>query len=359
MVDSIATDVSAIAVFTPPQSTWNGSIPAIDLTPRMLRFAAGAKIKWVPGLGNRILRQMLEQYKVDAVFCHYMNCAASFQRVWDTQDIPLYIHCHGYDITWDMPITAFPLLRRFSRQYIHKAIKLANRSHLIVNSKMTRHRLIKEGFPEKRITVKYIGVPVASEPPEFTKTPEQLEILFLGRLVDCKGPDLTIRAFEIASRNGLNGRLTIAGDGTLYSECVKLRDRSEFRDRIRLLGSVDAKTGVLLRRQSHIFTAHNCVGPKTKQVESYGVSVVEAMAAGIPVVTGRSGGVCETVVDGETGLLFEPMDIESHADALLRLNSDPGLRQRLGHAGWKRARDQFSIEQETVQLRKILGLERA
>jgi len=356
MIDAIEEDVCAIATFTPPMSNWNGRIPVIDLMPRAIRFAAKAKIKWLPCLGDRALVQVFEDFRVKSVFCHYLNFALGFKNVWETIDIPLHIHCHGYDITWDCRSALFPMVRRFSRSYKGKAKQLAGHSQLIVNSELAKASLVSDGFYEDRIVVKYIGVPVPAEPPIINRASREINILYLGRLVDCKGPELTVLAFDLACQNGLNGRLTIAGDGTLYKECLRLKQASPFGNRITLLGAVDARTGEVLRKNADVFTAHNCFGRRTKQVESYGVSVVEAMAAGLPVVTGRSGGVCETVVDGETGILFEPLDIEAHAAALLQMSMNPNLRQRFGQAGWKRARDNFSIEREASQLRKMFGL---
>lgn len=356
MIDAIEEDVCAIATFSPPMSKWNERIPVIDLTPKAIRFAARAKIKWLPGLGDRALVEVLEHFGVKSVFCHYLNFAVGFKNVWNSTNIPLHIHCHGYDITWDYRSALFPLVRRFRRGYKGKAIRLATRSHLIVNSEMAKARLVADGFCEDRIIVKYIGVPVSAEPPMIHTASKEINILYLGRLVDCKGPDLTVLAFDHACKNGLDARLTIAGDGTLYKECLRLKQASPFGNRITLLGAVDARTGEVLRKNADVFTAHNCFGRRTKQVESYGVSVVEAMAAGLPVVTGRSGGVCETVVDGETGMLFEPLDIEAHAAALLQMSMNPNLRQRFGQAGWKRVRDNFSIEREASQLRKMFGL---
>ena len=359
MIDAIEGDVCAIATFSPPRKDWNGRVPVVDLMPGAARFAAKAKIKWLPGIGNGALRRILNEFNVTSVFCHYMNFAVAFSDVWKSVDVPLYIHCHGYDVTWDLRIAAFPMFRRFRPGYKGRALELAERSHVVVNSSMAKSRLVADGFSEKGITVKYIGVPVPREPRTPENTSAELNVLFLGRLVDCKGPGLTISAFDQACRLGLNAKLIIAGDGPMYSECLKLKNASPFGEQIALLGAVDAWTGEALRNSADVFTAHNCFGPASKQVESYGVSVVEAMAASLPVITGRSGGVCETVVDGETGILFDSFDIKAHAAALTLMASDPNLRHRLGEAGWRRARDKFSIEQETSQLREILGLDHA
>ena len=87
------------------------------------------------------------------------------------------------------------------------------------------------------------------------------------------------------------------------------------------------------------------------------MNIVEAMAAALPVVTGRSGGVCETVVDGETGFLIKPGDVESHAQALVKLAKSPELRGEMGRRGWERAGHLFTIEREMQELLKILRVD--
>ena len=62
------------------------------------------------------------------------------------------------------------------------------------------------------------------------------------------------------------------------------------------------------------------------------------------------------MVENETGFLVKPGDVESHAQALLRLGADRDLRRRMGEAGWRRAKEHFSWEKERRELLKILGL---
>jgi glycosyltransferase involved in cell wall biosynthesis len=77
--------------------------------------------------------------------------------------------------------------------------------------------------------------------------------------------------------------------------------------------------------------------------EGLPMSVLEAMAAGLPVVATAVGGIPELVVDGETGLLVPPGDPDALADALRRLVDDPELRQRFGAAGRARAAALFDL----------------
>lgn len=173
-------------------------------------------------------------------------------------------------------------------------------------------------------------------------------------MVDFKGPDLTIVAFEKACEKGLQGELIIAGDGPLMITCQLLKNRSKYAQRIKLLGSVNAETGVQLRKECDIFTAHNIQGRLTNQVETYGVSIIEAMGAGLPVVTGRSGGPEETVLHNKTGFLFNPGDIEQQAEYLLTLANDKKLRKKMGLMAVAHVNNKFSIEKENVNLIKIL-----
>ena len=91
----------------------------------------------------------------------------------------------------------------------------------------------------------------------------------------------------------------------------------------------------------------------TSDYEGLPYTVLEAMAAGVPVVATRVGGVPEQVVDGETGFLFEPGDPAAAAAAVERILADPEGAVRLGEAGRERVRREFGLERmvgETVAL---------
>jgi glycosyltransferase involved in cell wall biosynthesis len=82
-------------------------------------------------------------------------------------------------------------------------------------------------------------------------------------------------------------------------------------------------------------------------------SLLEAMAAGRPVVATRVGGNPEVVVDGETGLLVPPREPRALADAVLRLLRDPALAGRLGEAARRRVESQFTLEQMVGRMQEL------
>jgi glycosyltransferase involved in cell wall biosynthesis len=82
----------------------------------------------------------------------------------------------------------------------------------------------------------------------------------------------------------------------------------------------------------------------TSREEGFSNVVLEGMAAGLPMIVTAVGGNPEAVVDGHTGLIVQPRDPKAIAEAILRLSRDADLRRRLGDAGQKRVRTEFSIE---------------
>jgi len=84
------------------------------------------------------------------------------------------------------------------------------------------------------------------------------------------------------------------------------------------------------------------------------MGIVEAMAAGLPVVAWRNGGPTVTVKDRETGFLVEPYDTDDFAHRLLQLATSPDLAERMGRAGHRRARELFSYEQHNAKLERAL-----
>ena len=90
--------------------------------------------------------------------------------------------------------------------------------------------------------------------------------------------------------------------------------------------------------------------------ENAPMAIIEAMAAGKPVVAARVGGVPDLVREGETGFLFEAGDASGMAHALVRLLTDDGLRTRMGMQARKEARGRFRLEEVARQYREVYYL---
>ncbi len=130
-------------------------------------------------------------------------------------------------------------------------------------------------------------------------------------------------------------RLAIAGDGPDRPALLAEAERLGLNGSLELLGD-RGDIGELYRKADVFVLA--------SRSEGMPMSVLEAMATGVPVVASAVGGVPEVVVTGETGLLVEPGDPEALAAAIRKLLDDRALRERFGSAGHRRAREHFDPE---------------
>lgn len=362
MIEALEPHIAVIACRAAVEPYWRGRIPASGISDRSPRLHE--RLLDRVGLhrltsyaAESQLETLIRDKGITRIFSHYLHHTLAYEDLWNRLTIPLYVHSHGVDMEWDLTRGDSSGLRKFPPDYRDRVVALSRRATIITNSRFSAEKLYAVGVPEDRVLVKYYGVPLEPLPARRYEPKTGLNVLYLGRLVDFKGPDLVIRAFERACDLGFRGTLTIAGDGALRGPCDLLRSQSPYRDRIKMLGTVDAATGEALRATADIFTAHNCIGPASGREEALGVSILEAMSCGLPVITGRSGGVMETVAHNETGFLVKPYDIEEHARCMALLGDNPDLRERMGKAGRTRVEARFSIQHEKKALYSILNLD--
>ncbi|WP_299778165.1 glycosyltransferase family 4 protein [uncultured Formosa sp.] len=297
------------------------------------------------------LQHIIEHSNADLVMFHYIDFALNFKDIIQNTNKQCYVYCHGYDVTWDLRKHNNPNEKVFLSEYTDKVLELSHGVQFIANSKSTQNKLTSIGVKHEKIKTKYFGV----EKNEFRPIPSEFTLLFLGRLVDFKGPHLVLQAFEKACELGMKGNMIFAGDGPLRETIELLRQNSKYKDRIEILGGVNYDTAQELFHKASVFVAHNCNGQLTLQEEAFGVSIIEAMSFGIPVITGASGGTKETIVHNETGFLFDPFDVDAQKDYFLKYYSDNKLLLTHSENAQKYVRNNFSLEQEYKWYQQILS----
>lgn len=134
------------------------------------------------------------------------------------------------------------------------------------------------------------------------------------------------------------GRHTSIDDRTLNQAL----DRENIRAHVQLLGHIPWSQLVETYRQAAVFVMPS-------YYETFGISVIEAMAFGLPVVATTAGGLPEVVEDGLTGILVPPGDSQSLAEAVIQLLRDPDLRRRMGEAGRERVSAKFIVDKVVGQ----------
>ncbi|MFG2744147.1 glycosyltransferase [Streptomyces chartreusis] len=193
-----------------------------------------------------------------------------------------------------------------------------------------RDVLVRAGMPAERLVVKHNFVP----DPDDRRSGAGEHVLYLGRLAEAKGVRLLMTAWdELAAAGGVGVPLVIAGTGPLEQEVTAW---AAGRDDVRYAGLYDtAECRKAIARSVAV------VAPST-WLEAFGLVVVEAMAAGVPVVAAGHGAFVELVEDGVTGLLHRPGESGSLASCIRRIAAGPDRNREMGRAARRRYELGFS-----------------
>ena len=158
-------------------------------------------------------------------------------------------------------------------------------------------------------------------------------ILFLGRLEKRKGLPFLLEAYAKIKPVFPDTRLVVVGgDGGLRSVCELYVERNRLQDVV-FTGYVSDEAKPDYYKTADVYCAPNTGG------ESMGIVLLEALAAGAPIVASRIEGFSDVITDGEEGFLAPPRDSDALADALKRLLSDQPLRTKMSRQAVKTARD--------------------
>jgi len=164
-------------------------------------------------------------------------------------------------------------------------------------------------------------------------------LLYVGRHEVWKGIDLAIKAMKKIVKVYPDVRLVIRGPFSEHTKTLQnLVRQLKLEDEV--IFSPEQGNQADLRQL--YFNATACVFPSPK--EDFGIVIIEAMGAGVPVVAWNSGGPRDIVVDGHAGFLAKPSDLDDFASKILKILQDKKLRQRMSLASLKRVKENFSWE---------------
>ncbi len=216
--------------------------------------------------------------------------------------------------------------------------------HVIAISEGIRNVLISEGLSPRHVTCVRSAVDAArwTAPvdrnafrAEFDLPQDALTIGMVAQLIPRKGHRHLLDALERLVADFPQLHVLVFGKGPLEGELRADIEARRMAGRVRLAGFRDDLPRWLGGLD---ILAH----PADR--EGLGIAVLQASAAGVPVVAARAGGLPEAVEDGVTGLLTPPGDVAALAAALHRLAADPALRRRMGEAGRARIQAKFSLD---------------
>lgn len=255
--------------------------------------------------------------------------------------IPFSFTAHAVDIYKD-DVDGRLLARQIADARFVATVSEWNRRHLQKLANGSAHRIVRvyNGIDLERFR---IGSRRPSEP--FT-------VLTVARLVEKKGLDVLVDACALLRDRGLPLRCWIVGKGARRSALQAQIRRLGLEERVALLGA-HTQTEVLARyAAAHVFALPCVVGADGNR-DGLPVSIVEALACGLPVVTTSVTGIPEAVRHEHNGLIVPDRDPEALADAIERLLREPALHDRLAASARRSVEETFDLRRTTATLHRL------
>jgi glycosyltransferase involved in cell wall biosynthesis len=209
---------------------------------------------------------------------------------------------------------------------------------VVMVSEATRQFFVTyRGIPAGKTAVVYNGAhlePFLGRPAKPGSAHPRIRFGIAARLVREKDPYTLLRAFSIVIREVPAAELHIAGDGPLRREMESLAESLQIAHAVHFLGNLSDTSEFLSQLDIYVLSSIT---------EGMPVSVIEAMAASLPVVATRAGGIAEAAIEGQNAAFAEPGDVNGLARAMVNMACATRLED-MGAFGRRRVQEEFTIE---------------
>jgi glycosyltransferase involved in cell wall biosynthesis len=249
---------------------------------------------------------------------------------WLRQRVITHFHAGDFDHYYERQSA-------FGQHWIRSGLQ---RSHKLIAVSQASEQRLRALLPEADIVMIPNGIKTQDFAPLLRQQDEFVRLLFVGGMGKLKGERDLIRALQMAVARVPQLRVSLLGHGAENVEA--LCEESGLRAHIEQLGPVPHAERARFFRQADFFV-----------LPSYGegmpMSVLEAMAAGLPVIATNVGGIPELITHGVEGLLLAPGEVQALAERIVLLAKDTRLRTQMGQLALAKAR-QFDEAQVMAQL---------
>ncbi len=299
----------------------------------------------------RLLTEQARQEGVQLLHFHYLVDARCLLHLKRQTGLPAMVSAYGYDVS------SFP---RWYGGYGYHYLKpiFGELDLFVAMSEDMRRDMRALGCPDEKIIVHYYGSDCSRfrYPERSYPQKDEMTIFSCGTLQEKKAQHLVLEALRLVEQRGMvrrRFRVVLVGDGPLRPRLEQQIAAYGWQDKVTLVGHVPHHEQMLVDayRQADIFTLPSITVKGDK--EGIPGTIVEAMAAGLPVVATYHAGIPAIIEAGRDGVLVREGDIEAMARAFATLIEHAPLRAYLGRAAAERARRELDLQQRTRNLEAI------
>ena len=326
------------------------SVPSLDLTgleaqiltsgtefggdlPTGARFLMGRPDSRVTGA--------IQRHQARLAHAHFGTDAVDIWPSVRKAGLPMLVTLHGYDINvsrqwWESGKGGLRHMR-----YPHRLLEMSKDPSIrfLAVSKAVRNQAIAYGIPSERVSLSYIGVDTGYFRPSADPSEYLPRIVFIGRFVAKKAPQLLIEAVRRIRHAVAGFEIVMIGDGPLLAQARETASSEQLP--IRFTGSLPSE-----QVRNHLQNAAAFCLPSittdSGDAEGLPISILEALACGVPVITSARG-ADEAVKHGENGFVFDEGDTQQLSSYLLRVLGDAGTLQAMRRCARETAVAEFDL----------------
>jgi len=272
----------------------------------------------------------LKKNKIQVVLAQYGPTAHRVLKTCNHLNIPLITHFHGYDASVKEVVQK---CNQYKEVFEYS-------SYVVAVSKEMVKDLLNLGCPSEKLIYNVYG----PNPSFYDVNPsvEKNQFIGIGRFVNKKAPYYTILAFEKVLRKFPDSRLIVGGNGELLETCINLVKYLKIENNVILPGVLSQEQFKHYLESSLAFVQHS-ITAQSGDKEGTPVAILEAAAAGIPVVSTRHAGIPDVIMDGETGFLVKEHDVDMMANKMMALIENKELAKSMGAKSKERIATKFTL----------------
>ena len=288
------------------------------------------------------IKRYIQEHQIDVVLAEYGTAGSFIAPICKSLSLPLLVHFHGFDASRS------DILNTFKKGY---QFMFFHATKIIVVSTAMKQALVGQGCPEKKLVLNTYG-----PHPDYLNIKPNLEsnyIISVGRHTYKKAPYLTILAFQKVLDKHPSLKFKMIGDGELFDVSKNLVKSLDLENNIILLGGLERKEIIKHLETAFLFVQHSLVALNGDS-EGTPVGIIEAMAAGLPVVSTRHAGIPDVVIENKTGFLVDEGDIDAMAEEILKIVNNRELAETFGKKGNVEIAAHYNLENHLEIINQLI-----